>query len=221
MIIRPFSSLGHDGGKTYKLHISPNAPAMNFLSFMVYDPQTRTGTRSRPIWPARAVVRQAVAPRRDREGPIAAARNLTFVHSRCTCASDITRFQARLPLGAACGYRNLPTSALPEHDRQQRVRTRSSDQIFRELIAARSESCQKRRWGWGGNFPIAVSHQGGSPRLCVAVGDDNNLQQLGKRVWEPRALRRMRAVGELAYSSVRPAAQRIPPKRCPKNAGSL
>jgi hypothetical protein len=38
MINRPFSSLGHNGGKTYKLHISPNAPAKNFWSFMVYDP---------------------------------------------------------------------------------------------------------------------------------------------------------------------------------------
>jgi hypothetical protein len=27
MINRPFSSSGHDGGKTCKLHISPNVPA--------------------------------------------------------------------------------------------------------------------------------------------------------------------------------------------------
>ena len=31
-----------DGSKTYKLHIPPNAPAKNFWSFVVYDPQTRS-----------------------------------------------------------------------------------------------------------------------------------------------------------------------------------
>jgi uncharacterized protein (TIGR03000 family) len=41
-----------DGGKNYKLHIPPNAPAKDFWSVIIYDNQTRSMLQTDQHWPA-------------------------------------------------------------------------------------------------------------------------------------------------------------------------
>jgi hypothetical protein len=41
-----------DGGKNYKLHIPPNAPAKDFWSVVIYDNQTRSMLQTDQHWPA-------------------------------------------------------------------------------------------------------------------------------------------------------------------------
>lgn len=41
-----------DGGKNYKLHLSPNIPACNFWSIVVYDNQTHLMIRTDQPWPS-------------------------------------------------------------------------------------------------------------------------------------------------------------------------
>jgi hypothetical protein len=41
-----------DGGKNYKLHIPPKAPAKDFWSVVIYDNQTRSMLQTDQHWPA-------------------------------------------------------------------------------------------------------------------------------------------------------------------------
>ena len=54
-----------DGSKTYKLHLPPNAPAKNFWSIVVYDPQTRSMLQTSQPLPSKASGRDKLIENSD------------------------------------------------------------------------------------------------------------------------------------------------------------
>jgi hypothetical protein len=54
-----------DGSKNYKLHIPPNAPAKDFWSVVVYDPQTRSELQTSQPFPSKNNVRDKLAQNAD------------------------------------------------------------------------------------------------------------------------------------------------------------
>ena len=54
-----------DGGKSYKLHLPPKAPAKTFWSFVVYDPQTRSELQTDAQFPSLSSQSPGIAVNND------------------------------------------------------------------------------------------------------------------------------------------------------------
>ena len=54
-----------DGDKSYRLHLPPNIPAMDFWSVVVYDPQTRSYLQTDQQFPSTSSQKEGIAVNPD------------------------------------------------------------------------------------------------------------------------------------------------------------